>query len=145
MNNQSNVTITELYKVIIYHHASLLLILTLDQAVTQYGQLLFGIFNLSIVTGKLSIKIWDIHHVPVCLCLTVCYPLHNMATARRVHLPSSTYLLGDKEETGGLPGTKKSTKYREEIFVLNYLNLLLTKRIMIIPDVYLFMPVNLSF
>ena len=32
-----------------------LLILTLDQAVTQYGQLLFGIFNLSIVTGKLSI------------------------------------------------------------------------------------------
>ena len=71
--------------------------------------------------------------------LTLCYPLH----VRRVHLPSSTYLLGDEEETGGLPGTKKSTKYREEIFILNYLNLLLTKRIMIIPDVYLFMPVNL--
>ena len=67
-----------------------------------------------------------------------------MATARKVHLPSSTYLLGDKEETVGLPGTKKSTKYREEIFILNYLNPLLTKRIMIIPDVYLFMPVNLS-
>ena len=59
-----------------------LLILTLDQAVTQYGQLLFGIFNLSIVTGKLSIvsnhidNIFQIvkylltedlriHHVPV--------------------------------------------------------------------------------
>ena len=27
----------------------------------------------------------------------------------------------------------------------SYLNFLLTKRIMIIPDVYLFMPVNLSF
>ena len=56
--------------------------LTLDQAVTQYGQLLFGIFNLSIVTGKLSIvsnhidNIFQIvkylltedlriHHVPV--------------------------------------------------------------------------------
>ena len=86
-----------------------LLILTLDQAVTQYGQLLFGIFNLSIVTGKLSI---------------VSNQIDNISK---------------------LPGTKKSTKYREEIFILNYLNLLLTKRIMIIPDVYLFMPVNLSF
>ena len=140
-----------------------LLILTLDQAVTQYGQLLFGIFNLSIVTGKLSIvsnHIDNIFQIVKYLVnrrseiyimflsatiLTLCYPLHNMATARRVHLPSSTYLLGDKEETGELPGTKKSTKYREEIFILNYLNLLLTKRIMIIPDVYLFMPVNLSF
>ena len=55
------------------------------------------------------------------------YPLHNMATARRVPLPCSTYLLGDKEETGGLPGTKKSTKYREEIFILNYLNLFADK------------------
>ena len=140
-----------------------LLNLTLDQAVTQYGLLLFGIFNLSIVTGKLFIV--SNHIVKYFLnckisvnrrsgiyimflsatILTLCYPLHNMATARRVHLPSSTYLQGDKEETGGLPGTKKSTKYREEIFMLNYLNLLLTKRIMIIPDVDLFMSVNLSF
>ena len=128
------------------------------------------------------------------------------------HLPSSTYLLGDTEETGGcqglrnllntgkkslysstwnfcwqrgswyypdvfavytcnllfnlnmwilwnsnltficepwryggdwrMPGTKKTTKYREEIFILIYLKLLLTKRIMIILDVHLFMPVH---
>ena len=59
-----------------------LLILTLDPAVTQYGQLLLGIFNLLIVTGRLSIvsnhidnvsKLLNIlltedlriHHVPV--------------------------------------------------------------------------------
>ena len=136
-----------------------LLNLTLDQTVTQYGLLSFGIFNLSIVTGKLFIV--SNHIVKYFLnckisvnrrsgiyimflsatILTLCYPFH----VRKVHLPSLTYLLGDEEETGGLPGTKKSTKYREEIFILNYLNLLLTKRIMIISDVYLFMPLNLSF
>ena len=41
------------------------------------------------------------------------YPLQR-ATARRVHLPRPTYLQEDEEEAGGLLGTKKTAKYREE-------------------------------
>ena len=68
-----------------------------------------------------------------------------MATARREHLTKFYLPTGRYGGDWRMPGTKKSTKYREEIFILIYLNLLLTKRIMIIPDNYLFMPVYLSF
>ena len=41
------------------------------------------------------------------------YPLQR-ATVRRVHLPRPTYLQEEEEKAGGLPGTKKTAKYREE-------------------------------
>ena len=82
MNNQSNVTITELYKVIIYHHASLLTNPHSGSSSHLIWSTIIGIFNLLIVTGRLSIvsnhidnvsKLLNIlltedlriHHVPV--------------------------------------------------------------------------------
>merc|ERR1711909_19708 len=68
---------------------------TLDQAVTQYGQLLASFYF--IITGKLSIKICETHH-DLSAIIILCYPLHKMAnTARRVHLPGM-------EDTGDCQG-----------------------------------------
>ena len=65
--------------------------------------------------------------------LPIQYPLH-VATARRVHLPSPTYLHEDEEEAGGLPGTKKTDKYREDNTKL--LETFTEKKEYEIPDVF---------
>ena len=136
-----------------------LLILTLDPAVTQYGQLLFGIFNPSIVTGKLSIVSNHIDNIfqivkylvnrrsayTSCSCLPL-YCLYDIPSMWPLpgdctYLPTCLHKDEEEKEKEDCPGQTANTGK----IILNYLKLLLRKRNMIIPDVYLFMPVNLSF
>ena len=133
-----------------------LLILTLDQAVTQYGQLLFGIFNLSIVTGKLSIVSNHIDNIfqivkylltddlryTSCSCLppyslyvipSMIWPLPGECIYQV--LPTYWEIRRRLENCQGLRNLLNTGK--KSLYSTTWI-FLLTKRIMIFPDVYLF-------
>ena len=133
MNNQSNVTITELYKVIIYHHASLLTNPHSGSSSHLIWSTIIGIFNLLIVTGRLSIvsnhidnvsKLLNIlltedlriHHVPVShYTASMISPPCGDCT----YLPICLHKDEEKEEKEDCPGQTANTGK----IILNYLKL----------------------
>ena len=62
-------------------------------------------------------------------------------TGECTYLPTCLHKDEEEKENEDCEGQTANTGK----IILNYLKLLLRKRNMIIPDVYLFMPVNLSF
>ena len=118
---------------------------TFDQTVKQYG--LHNLAPLIMLQVELSSKLYYLNIFPkiVIYLLTVkisdtscpvCHhtrsimisPPHYGHCQERSTYQVSTYLMGDTEENWRLPGTKKSTKYREGKLYIHLLATLLTKK-----------------